>query len=233
MKKYVKILVGVLIVAALLGAGFFLWWNGLFGGDQKLLRSIQNKPELVALFNKATAGEKAMAQNPDDAARYIDTGLQWKSLAELSSVNQNVFFGRSLSVYEKGIERFGQKNILFYLNAGKVAERIGEFDKAEQYYRKAMAISPGDESGYLDLTDLYYFQLHKSEPEILSIFAQGVKIMMNPTPLIAGRATYLRRIGDAAAALKDYQQLVKIFPQDQGYRLIVQELTQKLQSSGK
>ena len=56
---------------------------------------------------------------------------------------------------------------------------------------------------------------------------------MNPSPLIAGRATYLRRIGDSAAALNDYQELVKIFPQAAGYRQIVQELTQKLKAGGK
>lgn len=228
-----KILIGGAIIILLSTAGVWLWFRGFIGGDPKLLRSIQNKPELVAIFKKAIADEREMVKNPDEAARYINAGLQWKSVAELSSVNQPAFFRRSLSIYEKGIERFGQKNILFYLNAGKVAERVGEFGKAERYYKKAIEISSGDESGYLYLVDLYYYQLHKGPKEILPIFDQGLKALMNPALLIVGRATYLRRIGDNAAALKDYQELVKIFPQAPGYRQIVQELTQKLKSGEK
>jgi len=228
-----KILAGGAALILLAGASMWLWYRGFIGGDPKLLRSIQDKPELVALFKKAKADEKEITKKPEDAARYIDAGLQWKSVAELASVNQPAFFRRSLSSYEKGIERFGQKNILFYLNAGKIAERVNELSKAERYYKKAIEISPGDESGYLYLVDLYYYQFHNESKDILPIFDQGLKALMNPSPLIAGRATYLRRIGDSAAALNDYQELVKIFPQAAGYRQIVQELTLKLQADGK
>ena len=128
-----KILAGGAALILLAGASMWLWYRGFIGGDPKLLRSIQDKPELVALFKKAKADEKEITKKPEDAARYIDAGLQWKSVAELASVNQPAFFRRSLSSYEKGIERFGQKNILFYLNAGKIAERVNELSKAERY----------------------------------------------------------------------------------------------------
>ncbi|MBI5729326.1 MAG: hypothetical protein HY983_03760, partial [Candidatus Magasanikbacteria bacterium] len=173
-----KILVGIFVVILLAGAGALLWYRGFIGGDPKLLRSIKDKPELVALFDKAKVREGEIAKKPDDSGLYFSLGLAWKSIAELSAVNQPIFFTRSLAVYEEGIRRFGQKNILFYLNAGKLAERIQDYAKAERYYQKAIEISPADETGYLDLVDLYYYQLHKPEADILPIFDKGLKAMM-------------------------------------------------------
>lgn len=226
MKRSYLYLGGVVVVVAVVVA--FLWQRGSLGGDRALLRSISDKPELVALFEKTKETGAKIKETPDDAALYLDLGLTWKSIAELTDVNQPAFFERTLTVYERGIERFGEKNILFYLNAGKVAARVEQYGKAEKYFRKAIEISPGDESGYLDLVDLYYYRLKKGPEEILPIFEAGLKTMVNTSPLIAGRATYLRRIGDNENALKDYQKLVKIFPAHPGYQEIVEELTEKI-----
>lgn len=225
---YKKIFI-FLTILLLVTSGALLWYQGIIGnGDRHLLRSIKDKPELVALYNKAKAKEKDIAKNPDEASLYFDLGLEWKSIAELTASNQKEFFTKSLGVYENGIERFGQKNILFYLNAGKLAERIGAFEKAEGYYKKAIEISPADESGYLYLVDLYYYSMHKSEASILAVFDAGLKIMVSPIALTSGRATYLRRAGSYVLALKDYELLSKNFPNNMGYKEIIQELKQKI-----
>lgn len=186
------------------------------------MRQISDRQDLILVFDKALAGEKAIQKDPGKAVLYLQTGLDWKTIAELSGKED--FFKKSLAVYEKGIEKFGDKNILFYLNGGKLAERLGDYKKAEQYFKAAIEISPADENGYIDLLDLYSYKMNKPEEEILAMLAQGEKIMVASSPIISARASYLRRIGDYSNALKDYKILVERYPNNSGYQSIVAEL---------
>lgn len=225
MKKNLIIIGGIIVVAIVVLV--VLWQQGIIGTRERLLfNKIKDHPDLVAIFNKVKKSQEEMAKNPEKASVYFDLGLYWKSIAELGGGEP--FFKESLKVYEKGIEKFGQKNILFYLNGGKLAERLEDYGKAEKYYKKAVEISPADESGYLYLVDLYSYKMEAPKEEILKIFDVGLKVMMDSTPLIFGRASYLRRIGDYKMALEDYKILVQNYPSNQGYKEIVQELEQKL-----
>ena len=228
-KKIIGILAGVLVV----GLGFLGWYQGYyFNPDKHLYNQIKNRPDLLEEYNKAMADEKRLAENPNQPDYIFDEGLAWKSIGELGGGND--FFQRSLATYEQGIARYGNTNILFYLNGGNVAERLGDLAKAEQYYRKAMELSPGDESGYFDLVELYSYKLKKPEADILQIFNSALEKVVDPTQIIYERGTYLRRIGDNVNALKDYQILVEKFPNRPGYKQIVEELQSKIaaQNSG-
>ncbi len=212
-------------MAGLVIAG--LWQQGLLGnGDKRLFNQIKNKPELAALFEKVQKTKADIKNEPEKVSLYFDLGFYWKSIGELGG--GELFFKKSLEAYEMGIAKFGRKNILFYLNGGKLAERVGEFTKAELYYRKAMEISSADESGYLYLVDLYSYKMNKPKDEILKVFEDGTKKMVAPIPLIAGRAAYLRRINDFALALDDYKLLSQTFPNNQGFKDVIQELEQAI-----
>ena len=194
--------------------------------DRALWHQIRERRDLVEIFKKAQVREKELAQNSEKAELYFSVGLDWKSIAELGGGRP--FFERSLKVYEAGIEKFGQKNILFYLNAGKLAEHVDDLGKAEIYYKKAIAISPGDESGYIDLAEMFEYRLKKSKDEVVAVFHEGEKKMVNPTPLLVAEASYLRRVGDFGAALKIYKLLNQAFPTHQGFKEIIQELEAKI-----
>lgn len=223
-RKFIAGLVLALVVGLAAGLAWRAGW--LDAGEGNLLPLIQDRQELVEIFNKAKAREKEIGQDPDKPESYINLGLDWKSIGELSE--QEVFFQKSLAVYEAGIKRFGEKNILFYLNAGKVAERLRDYAKAEAYYKKAIEISSADENGYLYLVDLYGYKMKKSKEDILEVFAEGEKNMVSAIPLIAGRAAYLRRVGDYRAALEDYKVLSQNYPNNQGYKNVIQELEDRL-----
>lgn len=225
MKKNLIIIGGIIVVVIIVLA--VLWQRGIIGTREGLLfNQIKDRSDLVAIFNKAKKSEEEIAKDTEKSSAYFDLGLYWKSIAELGGGEP--FFKESLKIYEKGIEKFGQKNILFYLNAGKLAERLEDYGKAEKYYKKAVEISPADESGYLYLVDLYSYKMEASKEEILKVFDVGLKVMMDSTPLIFGRASYLRRIGNYKMALEDYKILSQKYPNNQGYKEIIQELEQKL-----
>lgn len=225
-KKRVILIAGGFFVAVIIIL-FGLWQAGILAfGDQVLFNKIKDKPDLVALFEKAQQTKDKIKAEPEKSSLYFDLGLYWKSIAELGGGEP--FFEESLNIYEKGIEKFGQKNILFYLNGGKLAEKLEDYSKAEKYYKKAIEISSADESGYLYLVDLYSYKMNKLKEDVLKVFEEGQKKMMNSVPLIAGRASYLRRIGDYKMALEDYKTLSQNFPNNQVYKEIIQELNQKM-----
>lgn len=227
MSKRNKIIgAGICLLTLLIILG--LWQKGVFeNSDKRLFKLIQNKPELVELFNKAQEIRAEIEKEPEKASLYLNLGLRWKSIAELGGGEP--FFQKSLEAYEAGIEKFGQKNILFYLNGGKLAEHLNNFKKAEQYYKKAIEISSADESGYLYLADLYIYKMNKSKEDVLRALESGMNKMLSPVLLIAARAAYFRRVGDYKAALEDYKILSQAFPDNTGYKEVIKELEEKIQ----
>lgn len=217
-KNIISLVIVLVLILAGIAGGFYWSW----GKEARLYSQIENKPELVALWKRAKTMEEKIVQKSEDAGSYMELGLLWKSLGELS--NNKIFFERSLLAYERGVEKFGQKNILFYLNAGNVAERLENFSKAESYFKKAIEISPADESGYIGLADLYSYKMKKNKMEVVAVYETGTKAMVNPTPLIYARGSYLRRVGDYKNALADYKILSQNFPDQIGYREIAAEL---------
>lgn len=226
-KKY---LIGGIIVIAVIGVFWSIqhWKKTANGDDARLFGEIKDQPALVDLFNKAVTKENDLAAHPDQAGLYFDLGLYWKDIGEQGGPKD--FLQKSLAVYESGIPRFGQSNILFYLNAGQLAEETGDYVKARGYYQKAIQISPADESGYIDLANLYNYRLHQPEAAVVAVYNAGQKAMFNATPIVVARAAYFKRIGDYPAALKDYQQLSQVYPNDGGFKIAIQELTAEIKS---
>lgn len=225
-KKHLSIAAAGVAAIVLLAVG--LWHQGYIGsGDRRLRRLIKNKPELVTLYDQAHALEEQIKKEPEKVSLYLDLGFRWKSIGDRSG-GLPVFYQRSLEAYQGGITRFGSKNIIFYLNAGKIAEILENYGTAEKYYRQAISVSPHDDYGYSYLTELYSYKMNKSKDEIIAVYNEGIKNLGNPAKLIWARGSYLRRIGAYAEALADYQLLVKNFPDNVGYKEIAAELEAKV-----
>jgi len=47
-------------------------------------------------------------------------------------------------------------------------------------------------------------------------------------PLLTGRASYLRRMGDYKLALEDYKVLSQNFPDNKNYKIVIAELEELL-----
>ena len=230
MKK--KIVIAAIAAVVIVGGGVWAWRAGFFAASDSEFALISDQPAMVELWNKAVETEEKIAAEPEKVSLYLDAGLNWKSIAEQmegEETNRILFFQKSLAAYERGIDKFGQKNILFYLNAGNIAQRMGDLAKAEAYYKKAIEIAPADEMAYISLTDMYDYRLKKPKEDILPLFEAGIKIMLNPLPLVSARATYLRRIGEHEAALEDYRILNERFPGNQGFKQIIAELEELIE----
>lgn len=220
-KSVISISILVVVVLAIV-----LWQVAYNNPDQKLLNQIKNDPSLVEIFSKAKEVEKRLLDSSVQPQDYLTLGFYWKSLGDRSNIKD--FYYKSLDVYESGAQKYGSQNVLFYWNAGKLAEEISDYAKAESYYKKSIETAPGDESGYIGLASLYFYKMKKTEAEVLKVYEEGMKKMVINTPLVAARASYLRLVGDNAKALEDYKTLLNLFPENVGYKEIIQELQQNL-----
>ena len=114
----VKILVGSAAVILLAGAGMWLWYRGFIGGDPKLLRSIQDKPELVALFKNpqiATHADltrvlEAEPLSEHETKQVLDTLLvywqdSFKTALEQHDLEKQSQAERMLKLFAYGLDR--------------------------------------------------------------------------------------------------------------------------------
>ena len=225
MKKNKLIWLIVLVVVVLLGVGAVIFWGkGIQDNlDQKKFEQLlQGKPDLLSKLEVVLTAEKNLTANEQEAGKYIDIGLKWKTIGELS--NQNVFFEKSLAIFERGIKKVGQKNILFYLDAGKIAERLGDFSKAENYYNNAIEIGPNYNDGYLALAELYQLKMKKTTDEIIKVYDDGLKNVVRDGQLTLEKASYLRKVGKNKEALDLYKELSAGYPTNQGFKDVIKQL---------
>lgn len=231
MKKTNKIILIVVLVLAVLLIGAGIYWKKdiSFLMEQKNLQAlIKNKPELNDRLAVALQNEKIILSGKQESAKYVELGLQWKALGELSGAN--VFFEKSLAVYENGIKKFGRENILFYLNGGKLLEKLGNYTKAETYYKNAIEIGINYTDGYLALAELYELKMDKSAEEVIAVYDLGLKQIGQDGQLILEKASYLRKVGKNAEALPLYQELLKRYPTNQGYKDVISKLEEAIKN---
>ncbi len=225
-KNIIIIVVSAVILLAAGAILFFQFYPENKFEQRKIIKMLSGKPELLAKYDEIKAFEKRLkAEKQNEVNLLFNLGFYWKGLGELTK--ENFFFEKSLAIYEKGMKVTADKNVLFYWNAGKVAERLGNFSLAEEYYKKSITISPSYEDGYINLADLYRLKLNKKPEEILAVYQAGLEATMANANLFLGKCSYLRQLNKNSEALACYELLSQSYPDNQGYKDMVAELKAK------
>lgn len=217
------IFVGILILAGV-GAGMMYRDRIEEWRIRKELRGNATALEIVDRAEEWRAKNKKA--NSSDIAALINEAFEWKSLADITQNPK--YYRKALEVYKVGIQKFGQQNVPFYWNAGKVAEALQEYTQAEFYYRESIRIAPAYNEPYRYLADLYEYKLKKTDNEVLQVYADGLKATTGDAAIYLEQCSYLRRHNRGEDALQCYQLLVKSFPENQGYKEVVAELQKEL-----
>ena len=226
LSKNNKILIAALILALMAASLSYRPFLHPLTQDWQVKRRLNNNAEWLADYQKVKDLIERDKKDPNDVGRYFTLGLAWKTLGE--KTHDSFFFEKALEVYDRGAKKFGAKNILFYWNAGKLAEELGQYQKAENYYLKSIALADSYAEGYQYLAELYRYKLKLSKEKVAAVYDQGIKKLFNPLPLVQSRAAYLRSVVDYAGALPDYELLAKNFPENQGLQEVVKDLRQKI-----
>ena len=192
MKKIILIIL-ILLLAVLAGWYFFSWRNQ----NINLEKIKSTYPDLTVYVDNVVKAQASFNQNKDDIDNYIVLGLAWKSLADWSRKddpeNYKNYYREALKVYQSGIDKSLRRNTLLMTNAASMAKYLGDYKLAEEYYKEAISIAPGDESYYISLAQLYEYQMKKSKEEVLAVYEEGLKRVLSLAGLTAQKEAYLER----------------------------------------
>lgn len=220
------IIAGIILVLA---GGFIMYQliNSSWRMDQQILKRLGNNKEWLVQYDEL---RKKIKNNKEkggkDPATLISLGFAWKGLGD--ATKDDYFLKQALKIYQQGIDRFGSQNVIFYWSAGSVANSMEEFEMAEKYYKSAIVVAPAYMEGYTYLADLYKFKMKKNPDEIIKVYNNGIKATDGSLQLILDKSSYLRSLGRYEESLEGYKILSNQYPDNNGFKSVVQELETKI-----
>ncbi len=177
MKKNTKIILAIIVILAVLAILFFIYYPKPKEFD--VLK--ENYPELSSFIEKIESANVEMESDSELIENYLELGLAWKSLADRT--NESSHYEKALQAYKQGVIKTQEKNTVLLMNAGNMAKYINDYSLAEQYYKKAIEVSPGEVNFYITLAELYEYKMKKDKSEIIALYEQGIKRVLNPSVL--------------------------------------------------
>ena len=141
---------------------------------------------------------------------YLEEGLHWKSLADQTGNSE--YYLKAEKIYREMTKKFPNYWVPWW-NLGNLERILKKFEEAEKSFKKAIEIAPGEGMLYLGLIELYQYNLKKSEEEILAIYQEALKRVVENIDIVINYAAYLYQIGKKEDALKYYQTAFEKYPE--------------------
>jgi len=191
-----KVIIFILIAIAIVAVGWYFY--AAQDSQSQLEKLKQEYTELTSLVDDVIKWESKLKEDETRVETYSTLGLAWKSLADkaydLKLDNYKDYYRKALEVYERGIEITNRRNTLFMINAANMAKYLEDYELAEDYYKEAITVAPGDVRYYVLLAELYEYKMHKSKDEIIAVYDQGMEKVINPQVLQKYKDNYLKRV---------------------------------------
>ncbi|MFA6393451.1 MAG: hypothetical protein WCW25_01055 [Patescibacteria group bacterium] len=188
----------VIVLTVSVGAILYFYKGG--GSDTGLNQLKNNYPGLSASVDEIIKEQKNLKADKNNIKAYISLGMAWKTLAEDVQAQKigdgKEYYREALKIYQEGIEAGQRKNTVLMVNAGSMAKYLGDYRLSEEYFKEAIAISPGETAYYLMLAELYEYSMKRSKEDIIAVYEQGIKRVLDPRILRGRIDDYLLRHGE-------------------------------------
>ena len=170
--------------------------NGsLLTSDNVLDTILEKYPNLFEYTEKVKLYNQKIIEDPFDVENYLTLGLQWKGIADrVDEIEKNKYYQQALDVYLDGINITQRKNSISLYNAGKMNEFLKQYAEAEDYYKEAISIDPGNGLWYITLADLYQYKMQKTSEEIIEIYDWGIERVIGSEVIKKEKQDYLNSI---------------------------------------
>lgn len=224
MTNKTKIVILFLLAITLITAGvgvYFVYFNKP-SWDEAKAQSFLTDNQLQDDYNNAIAAEERIKQNPNAVYNYVQASFYWKTIAD--ATREKMFYQRALDICLSAIKNANKSSVV-YINAGNIYRVFEKFDKAEEMYRKALEMTPGETEIYIRLAELYRYDMKKSAEDILKIYDDGMERIVTPAEILTSKASYLRDIGRKDESIKIFQYLYKE-TQDETYYWEIESIKQ-------
>lgn len=97
-----------------------------------------------------------------------------------------------------------------YYNMGVTYSENGEYDKAIEYYKKAIQLNPGDQGAYYNLGNTYF--IRRDYTNAIACFQNAIQLKPDSDDAYVGMGNALREQGNADKAIESYQKAISLRP---------------------
>lgn len=119
-----------------------------------------------------------------------------------------------------------------YSNIGSIYRRLKDFGKAEEYFKKALSITPNNPVVYGKMYELYFYDMKKLPDEMISFFSEALK-NTNDDPSVARMyAFYSENINDIQSALDIWKIILSKEPDNTAAKTKIKQLEEKIKAGG-
>lgn len=134
----------------------------------------------------------------------------------------------AIEAYKQGL-RLAPDNSYGLNNIATSYMEIGEFEKAEEIYRKLTTILSGDSSVVIKHLQVYDMLNPNGEKGFLEIVEEGIAVSAgdNLANLLSYLGTYYRDKGNIAKSIEYFEKLVELFPEEGIYKAELGELKRR------
>lgn len=224
-KKYIgPVAVVVLALALFFG---YQWYSAYAKWALPSRGAIADKPELTQAYERAAAMVQKLKNGEEDnrvPRPYIDAAQDLKMIGDFT--RDNSWHRAALRIFERGIENTSRKNSLLIDNAGQMAFVVGDYKIAENYYREAIELAPGDATYYVHLVDTLV-KMNAGHDAIMMVFDEGARRIVGGAHLVLRRSMYFKSVGMLEQARADIELLRKAgILNEAQYQATLQELQQ-------
>ncbi|MBT3539011.1 hypothetical protein HOF40_02730 [Candidatus Parcubacteria bacterium] len=197
-KNFIFGLVSLLVVILMFAFVYFLFFKDSVNDSVETSalitefdQLVQDNPELQSFVDEIEKWESKQAEDPERVETFNTLGMAWKSLGDRTKDDRH--YERALEVYKEGIERTDGKNTLFLKNAAAMSKYLKRYEDVEGFYLSAIEVAPGEQATYIELAELYEYQLKKNSEEIISLLDSGIERAVISSIIQSHKQRYLNR----------------------------------------
>lgn len=224
-----KIISSAVIIVVIAG---FLGWK--YGGpayaafqERRMRAALASDRRTQPFLGDLAKSEKQLAEHPDSVEGYLAVGQVWKTFGE--ATQERRYFERSREVYARGARAFGEQNTVILLNAGNMEEQLGNFARAEELFKQAVRINPGQTEPYLELVDLYRYHMpERGDTAIRAVYRQAMDSVLTNASIVHSLAFYLMEQKQYTSAMPFFVLLKTNFPEEADYGKIIADLRERI-----
>jgi tetratricopeptide (TPR) repeat protein len=216
--KKAKIIIVIVAVVLILG-GLLAWqtwrWQGKIGDLKNYVVSLFSGEKAEELPANIKEAYEKLKQDPTNADAYLVL-TAWKR-------EKGDVVG-AIKLYEAALQ-VRPTDTLLLSNVAELYTRNNQYDKSEAAYLKIIETNPKWLSAYRSLVDLYHYQIPDKRAEIPGILEKGIK--NNPeveAEFVGQLAVYYKEFGPKEEAIKWYEKLVKLSPDNEAAKSDLEEL---------
>lgn len=221
MNKKTKIFLIVIVIILILG-GLLAWqtwrWQGKLSDLKNYVVSLFSKEPAEFLPENIKAAYETLKKDPTNIDAYLTLASWKRDKNELTD---------AIKLYQAALSVEPQ-NTLLLMNIAELYVRNQQYPEAEAAYLKVVEVNPKWLASYRSLADLYHYQMPEKQSEIPKILQKGLdNNSENELYFVGPMATYYRDFGPKEEAIKWYERLIKIDPENSTAKAELEEIKNK------